>query len=103
MLFVEADSKPGVIGSVVLENGSILVADLVLLAMGTKPATGFLKKSGVILCEDGSVEVDGKMRVKGVGRKKVFAIGGFLSSRVCSLKTFILNLRTRRRYRDDEG
>lgn len=50
----------GAVEEVVLEGGDRLPADLVLVGIGIKPATGFLK--GVALAEDGGVVVDETLR-----------------------------------------
>jgi len=62
------------IGSVELKNGTSLEADLVILGVGARPATDYLKEnSAVKLEEDGSLAVDESFAVKGL--KDVFAIG----------------------------
>jgi len=62
------------IGSVELKNGTSLEADLVILGVGARPSTDYLKEnSAVKLEEDGSLAVDESFAVKGL--KDVFAIG----------------------------
>lgn len=73
--FIESEGQPGQVASVELDDGTKLVADVVVLAVGARPATGLLKKSGVKLEVDGRVQVDSKGRVRGTGSKRVFAVG----------------------------
>jgi len=56
-----------------LKDGSRLMTDLVILGAGVAPATEWLKGSAVKVNGDGSIDVDGNMRV--VGMKDVFAAG----------------------------
>jgi NADPH-dependent 2,4-dienoyl-CoA reductase/sulfur reductase-like enzyme/nitrite reductase/ring-hydroxylating ferredoxin subunit len=51
----------GAVESVVLEDGEQIQADLVVVGVGVKPATGFLK--GIELLSDGSLKVDQHFRV----------------------------------------
>ena len=53
-------------------SGDTLPADLVILASGVLPATGFLKDSGVALDDDGFIQADSMLRTDAVG---VFAAG----------------------------
>ena len=67
-----SDSKT--VDSVELEGGEKIPADLVILGVGISPATEYLKDNASFnLQKDGSLEVDGYMRVKGV--EDVYAIG----------------------------
>lgn len=67
-----SDSKK--IGAVRLKDGTELPADLVILGVGVRPATDFLREnSSVGLEKDGSLRVDERFAVRGV--PDVFAIG----------------------------
>lgn len=59
-------TEPDKVGGVVLKDGTILPADLVVLGVGVKPATSIFKNSGVELERDGGVVVDGLLRVKAI-------------------------------------
>jgi len=61
------------VGAVKLKDGTIIPADVVIMAVGIGPATQFLKESGFRLERDGGVSVDKYMQVKGV--KDVYATG----------------------------
>ena len=64
----------GSVGAVKLKDGTELPADLVILGIGVKPATEYLKdNSEVELNKDGSLNVDDSFAVKGL--KDVYAIG----------------------------
>ena len=56
-----------------LSTGETLVADLVIMGVGVRPATDYLKASGWELEKDGSVKVDELLRVP--GHTDVYAIG----------------------------
>jgi apoptosis-inducing factor 3 len=56
-----------------LSSGEILSADLVVMGVGVRPATDYLKASGWELERDGSVKVDELLRVP--DRSEVYAIG----------------------------
>jgi NADPH-dependent 2,4-dienoyl-CoA reductase/sulfur reductase-like enzyme len=56
-----------------LSNGEILSADLILMGVGVRPATDYLRASGWELEKDGSVKVDELLQVP--GRADVYAIG----------------------------
>ncbi|GHF31857.1 oxidoreductase [Streptomyces mashuensis] len=49
-------------GAVVLDDGSRLPADAVVVGVGARPATGWLAGSGVELAADGSVAADERLR-----------------------------------------
>jgi len=67
-------SDPLRVGSVELEDGTSLPADLVILGTGVAPATAFLKDNkSVELQKDGSLKVDEHFAVDGL--KDVYAIG----------------------------
>jgi len=69
-----SSSDPSVASAVVLQDGTTLDADVVVLGVGVRPATDFLKEgSGITLERDGGVVVDEYLRVPGVD--SVFAIG----------------------------
>lgn len=66
--------EPGeALTKVELSNGEVLSADLVVMGVGVRPATDYLKASGWELEKDGSVKVDELLRVP--GRADVYAIG----------------------------
>lgn len=56
-----------------LSTGETLSADLIVLGVGVRPATDYLKASGWGLEKDGSVRVDELLRVP--GHTDVYAIG----------------------------
>ncbi|KAH9068159.1 flavoprotein [Lactarius deliciosus] len=56
-----------------LATGEILSADVIIMGVGVRPATDYLKASGWELERDGSVKVDELLRVP--GRADVYAIG----------------------------
>ncbi|MDP4153688.1 MAG: FAD-dependent oxidoreductase, partial [Bacillota bacterium] len=64
------NSKAGEItdNEVVLENGTHISADIVILSTGTNPETGFLKNSGINLGDRGEIIVNDRLEtsVKGV-------------------------------------
>lgn len=60
------------------EKRHTIPADIVVLGIGAHPATDFLKNSPGFpeLCKDGSIAVDGSLRVKGLPKESnVFACG----------------------------
>ena len=64
----------GSVGAVKLKDGTELPADLVILGIGVKPATEYLKDNPEVeLNKDGSLNVDDSFAVKGL--KDVYAIG----------------------------
>jgi NAD(P)H-nitrite reductase large subunit len=75
--FVEAalpsSSDSSHVGAVKLKDGTIIPADVVIMAVGIGPSTEFLKTSGFNLEKDGSLKVDKYMRVEGVD--DVYATG----------------------------
>ncbi len=58
--------------SVQLKDGTALQADLIVLAIGVKPDTAFLKDSGVELSRRGAIVVDDHMRTS---REHIYAVG----------------------------
>jgi len=66
--------EPGVDGGVVarLTSGRNVEADLVLLSIGVKPNTGFLKDSGLELGPKGHIVVDDRLRT---GDQHIYAAG----------------------------
>lgn len=67
-------SSPTKVGSVELKDGTTLPADLVILGIGVKPATLFLKSNPSITLEkDGSLRTDESFRV--LSHPNVYAIG----------------------------
>lgn len=73
--FTPSTSTPTDVGAVVLKDGTEIPADFVILGVGVKPATGLLRESGISIEKDSSVLVDENLRLKGVARGNVFAIG----------------------------
>lgn len=66
-------SDPSVASGVVLKDGTVLEADVVILGVGVKPATEFLKGSGIKLEKDGGILVDEYLKVPGFDG--IYAIG----------------------------
>jgi NADH oxidase (H2O2-forming) len=52
----------GQVESVTLDNGGKILADLVLVSIGTKPASDLAQKAGLRIVENGSIWVDEYMR-----------------------------------------
>lgn len=73
--FTASPSAPTKVGAVLLKDGTSIPADLVILGVGVKPATGVLKASGLTLEKDGGVLVDEHLRIKSVSKGNVFAVG----------------------------
>ncbi|KAL2010948.1 hypothetical protein VTN00DRAFT_3666 [Thermoascus crustaceus] len=70
-----SSSDPSNVGAVHLKDGTVLPADLVVLGVGIKPATGFLEGNPAVQLEkDGSLRTDESFAVSGLGGD-VFAIG----------------------------
>jgi len=59
-------------GSVLLDDGSVLTADVVLVGVGARPETGWLAGSGIALDDRGAVAADDRLRASADG---VFAVG----------------------------
>ncbi|MDT0346542.1 FAD-dependent oxidoreductase [Streptomyces sp. DSM 44938] len=59
-------------GEVELADGTVLGADAVLVGIGSRPATGWLRDSGIPLEPDGSVRADAGLRT---GVPGVYAVG----------------------------
>ncbi|KAA1467335.1 flavo protein [Dentipellis sp. KUC8613] len=70
---VPSSSTPTHVGSVVLASGETLEADAVIMGVGVRPATDYLRASGWQLEKDGSVKVDEYLRV--IGKQDVYAVG----------------------------
>ena len=69
---IKAVKGDGKVQSVVLENGTSLEMDAVVLSMGYKPNTDLAKRSGIYVDEDNFIAVDEYMRTH---EKDIFAIG----------------------------
>ncbi|KAJ6084516.1 Apoptosis-inducing factor 1 [Penicillium sp. IBT 16267x] len=69
-----SESKPNTVGAVHLKDGTVLPADLVILGVGVRPATDYLRDNvSLSLLEDGSLATDENFVVE--GHDSVFAIG----------------------------
>jgi NADPH-dependent 2,4-dienoyl-CoA reductase/sulfur reductase-like enzyme len=68
-----AQGNEKAVGAVHLKDGTVLPADVVVLGVGVRPATDFLKGSGMSLEEDGSLATDEYFLVNGYD--DVFAVG----------------------------
>ncbi|KXS22367.1 hypothetical protein M427DRAFT_50697 [Gonapodya prolifera JEL478] len=69
-----SSANPKIVGAVIIKGtNERLPADLVVLGVGVRCATDFLKSSGIPLERDGSVIVEDSMKVPGVDG--VFAVG----------------------------
>lgn len=72
---VPREDDPKLAGGVVV-NGETLPADFVVMGVGVRPATDFLKGSGIEIEKDGGVRVDEYLRVRsGPDTENVYAIG----------------------------
>lgn len=58
--------------AVILDNGTRIAADIVVLAAGVKPDTAFLAGSGIVLSERGAIAVDDHLRTSA---PDVYAVG----------------------------
>lgn len=58
--------------AVLLESGAVIKGDLVLLAIGVKPDTGFLAGSGILLSERGGIKVNRRLQTSD---PHVYALG----------------------------
>ncbi|GAB0136454.1 hypothetical protein EsDP_00004754 [Epichloe bromicola] len=69
-----SSSDPSKVGAVILQDGTKIEADLVILGVGVAPATEFLRDNPVLrLEEDGSIQTDENFQVSGL--KDVYAVG----------------------------
>ncbi|CCU76470.1 hypothetical protein BGHDH14_bgh00273 [Blumeria hordei DH14] len=69
-----SQADPSKVGSIELEDGTNLPADVVVLGTGVFPATGFLKgNSDIKLQDDGSIKTDENFLVEGL--QGIYAIG----------------------------
>ncbi|KAK9895956.1 hypothetical protein P389DRAFT_196070 [Cystobasidium minutum MCA 4210] len=75
--FEPSSSDPSKVGSVVLKSGEKIPAAVVLVGAGVKPVTDYAQNiPGIQLDEkDKSIIVDEQLRVKGIGKNNVYAIG----------------------------
>jgi NADPH-dependent 2,4-dienoyl-CoA reductase/sulfur reductase-like enzyme/rhodanese-related sulfurtransferase len=58
---------------VILNSGERIPADLIILSIGVRPDTEFVKKSGIAVSERGAIIVDNHMRV--TNQQDVYAVG----------------------------
>mmetsp|Transcript_48683 Transcript_48683/g.122489 ORF Transcript_48683/g.122489 Transcript_48683/m.122489 type:complete len:586 (+) Transcript_48683:43-1800(+) len=68
-------SEGGKVTGVELSDGTVLPADVVVLGVGVKPNTSTIKFNGVTTRDDGSLEVDEFLRVRGAKPGVAFAAG----------------------------
>nr|WP_223291191.1 FAD-dependent oxidoreductase [Streptomyces avicenniae] len=68
-------------GEVELADGTVLGADAVLVGVGSRPATGWLRGSGIPLADDGSVAADASLRAGVPGVHAVGDCASFPSAR----------------------
>ena len=66
-------SSPNLASEVELATGEVLQADVVIMGVGVRPSTDYLRSSGWELEKDGGVKVDEYLRV--IGKDDVFAAG----------------------------
>lgn len=72
-------SDPSSVGAVHLKDGTVLPADVVILGVGVRPATDFLRENAALtLQKDGSLATDANFAVPGL-EDHVFAIGDIAS------------------------
>lgn len=71
----DKDSKK--VGAVVLKSGEEVPAHVVIMGTGVKPVTGYAQKiPGIQLNDkDKSITVDEQLRLKGIGKNNVYAVG----------------------------
>lgn len=70
-----SNANPNSVGAVHLKDGTVLPADVVILGVGVRPATDFLRDNASISLEkDGSIATDSHFVVPGLD-DSVFAIG----------------------------
>ncbi|KAL1958831.1 hypothetical protein VTO42DRAFT_3668 [Malbranchea cinnamomea] len=73
-----SESDPSKVGAVHLKDGTVLLADLVILGVGVRPATDFLKDNPSITLEkDGSIKTDESFAVAGLN--DVYAVGDIVT------------------------
>ncbi|KAJ5698196.1 Apoptosis-inducing factor 1 [Penicillium macrosclerotiorum] len=71
---VPSTSNPSAVGAVHLADGTVLPADIVVLGVGVRPATDFIRDNpAVTLLKDGSLATDAHYAVPGL--PDVFAVG----------------------------
>lgn len=56
--FVAKEGEPNNVGSVILTNGQVLPADIVIMGIGSTFYTDWLKDSSIEMLKDGSIKVD---------------------------------------------
>ncbi len=72
---IPREDNPNLAAGVVV-NGETLPADFVIMGVGVRPATDFLKDSGLQIERDGGIRVDEFLRVRsGPDTENVYAIG----------------------------
>lgn len=59
------ESNPANVGAVLLTSGERIPADIVILGVGARPSTDFLKDSGIPLTQDGGIRVNSYLQVEG--------------------------------------
>jgi NADPH-dependent 2,4-dienoyl-CoA reductase/sulfur reductase-like enzyme len=75
--FAPNDKDSSKVGAVVLKSGEKIPADVVILGTGVKPVTDYAQNIPGIKIDDKdkSIEVDDQLRVVGIGKKNVYAVG----------------------------
>jgi NADPH-dependent 2,4-dienoyl-CoA reductase/sulfur reductase-like enzyme len=76
---------PSKIGTVVLKSGERIAADIVIVGVGARPHTDFLKNTEISLHHDGGIRVNSYLQVEGFHH--VFAGGISLDFYRCILST----------------
>ncbi|THH19824.1 hypothetical protein EW146_g1420 [Bondarzewia mesenterica] len=68
-----SSSAPNRAAEVILASGEVIPADVVVMGVGVRPATDYLRASGWELEKDGGVKVDKFLKV--IGKNNIFAVG----------------------------
>lgn len=71
--FFLSDTDSRKVGAVVLTSGDRIAADIVIVGVGVRPCTDFLRDSGITLVRDGGIRVNSYLQVEGF--EHVFAGG----------------------------
>ena len=68
-----SSSAPHLAAEVILASGEVILADVIVMGVGVRPATDYLHASGWALEQDGSVRVDDHLKV--IGKQNIYAVG----------------------------